>query len=121
MAQDIVGSIGYAVRHLKSHLIVVMGHQGCGAVTAALDAIDGKGGELRFMARLLSRITPGIRNLDPKLSGEARVNAAVEANVRASVDLLSKIPEGRVFLENKEYRLVGAVDELGSGRVRFLD
>ncbi len=110
-----------AVHYLKTHLIVVMGHQGCGAVTAALDALDGKGEEPRFMTRLLSRITPGIANLDSKMSGETRDNAAVEANVRASVDLLSQIPEGRAFLESKEFLLAGAVYELGSGRVRFLD
>ena len=72
-------------------------------------------------ADLLKHITPAIKGLDPKLSGGARVDAGVEANVRASMARLSKIPEGRVLLENTEFRLVGAVYELGSGRVRFLD
>jgi carbonic anhydrase len=31
-----VGSVEYAVRHLKSHVVVVMGHEGCGAVGAAM-------------------------------------------------------------------------------------
>ena len=121
IAQDVVGSIGYALQHLKTHLVVVVGHQGCGAVTAALEALDGKGEEPKYIANLLKHITPGIKDLDPKLSGDARVNAGVEANVRASMGLLSKIPEGRAFLENKDFRLVGAVYELGSGRVRFTD
>jgi hypothetical protein len=49
------------------------------------------------------------------------VNAAVESNVRASIKLLSAIPEGQVFLEDKNDWLAGAVYELGSGLVRFLD
>ena len=43
IADDVVGSIGYLLNHLKTHLVVVIRHQGCGAVTAALEAIDGKG------------------------------------------------------------------------------
>jgi carbonic anhydrase len=118
---DVVGSIEYAMRHLQTHLVVVMGHQGCGAVTAALQAIDGRGSEPKYIARLLKHITPGIKALDPGLSGEARLSAAVEANVKASMGLLSVIPEGREVFAKKEFRLVGAVYELGSGRVRFLD
>ena len=118
---DVIGSLGYALRHLNTRLVVVMGHEGCGAVTAALDAIDGKGAEPKFIANLLKHITPAIKDLDPKLSGDARVNAGVEANVRASMRLLAQIPEGRAVLENKDFRLVGAVYELGTGKVRFLD
>jgi carbonic anhydrase len=121
IASDVVGSLAYALMHLKTSLVLVMGHEGCGAVTAALEAMDGKGAEPRFIANLLKHITPGLKNLDPKLSGDSRVNAAVESNVRASIKLLSAIPEGRAFLEDKNYRLAGAVYELGSGRVRFLD
>ena len=39
---DILGSIQYAVRHLHTHLLVVMGHEGCGAVGAAIAALGGK-------------------------------------------------------------------------------
>ncbi len=118
---DVIGSVSYALRHLKTRLVVVMGHEGCGAVTAAIDSIDGKGAEPKFIAELLAHITPGLHDLDPKLEGDIRVNAGVEANVRASMRRLAAIPEGRKFLENKDFRLVGSVYELGTGRVRFLD
>lgn len=121
IAGDVLGSIGYALRHLKTRLLVVMGHEGCGAVTAALDAMDGKGEEPKFIANLLKHITPGLKGLDPTLAGAPRVNAGVEANVRASIGLLRKVPEGRTYVESPDFRLVGAVYELGTGRVRFLD
>jgi carbonic anhydrase len=120
IAQDVVASIVYALRHLKTRLVVVMGHHGCGAVTAALESIDGKGHEPKLIAKLLQHITRGIKDLDPNLSGDARVNAGVEANVRASTKLLSTIPEAREFLETQDFHLVGAVYELGTGRVHFL-
>lgn len=46
---DVAGSIQYASRHLKTQLLVVMGHEGCGAVTATLAAIDGLAEEPRFI------------------------------------------------------------------------
>jgi carbonic anhydrase len=119
IADDVVGSIGYALRHLKTPLVVVMGHEGCGAVTTALEAMDGKGDESIHVTALLKHITPGLKQLDPKLSGDIRLSAAVESNVRASMALLAQIPEGRKYLESKDFRLVGSVYELRTGRVRL--
>jgi carbonic anhydrase len=118
---DVIGSIGYAVRHLKTALIVVMGHEGCGAVTAAVNAIDGQDTEPKYIAALLQHIIPGLSGIDRSLSAERRINLAVEANVRHSVKLLERIPEGREAIEQGQVRLVPAVYELASGIVRFLD
>jgi carbonic anhydrase len=121
IADDVIGSLAYALRHLKTPLIVVMGHEGCGAVTAAIEAIDGKGEEPRFIQELLGHITPALKTLDPGLKGDERINAGVVKNVYASMKLLEKVPGSREFLNNPQYRLVGAVYELGTGKVRFLD
>ncbi len=117
---NIVGSIQYAVRHLKTQLLVVMGHEGCGAVTAAMSAIDKTAKEPRFIEELVKRIEPGLTGLDPKLTGDARLSAAVEANVRWARRQLAALPEGKKALEDKAFVLVGAVYELKTGRVRFL-
>ena len=117
---DVVGSIQYAARHLKTQLLVVLGHEGCGAVTATLSAIDGTAKEPRFVEALAKRIEPGLKGLDPKLAGDARLSAAVEANVRWAEKQLASLPEGKKALEDKAVALVGAVYELKTGRVRFL-
>lgn len=118
---DVCGSIQYAARHLRTQLVVVMGHEGCGAVTATLAAIDGTAKEPRFIEALAKQIEPGLKGLDPSLAGEARVAAAVEANVRWAEMQLASIPEGKKALEDKAVMLVGAVYELKTGRVRFLE
>ena len=117
---NVIGSIGYAVRHLKTPLVVVMGHEGCGAVTAALQAVDGCGDEGRYIAGLLQHIVPAVKSLDPNLTGDHRVSAAVEANVHHSVELLSQIPEARDAIQQNIVRLEAAIYELATGRVRFL-
>jgi carbonic anhydrase len=120
IATDVVGSIEYAVRHLKTPLVVVMGHEGCGAVTAALAALEGKTDEPRELVDLIERIEPAIENLPGTLQGEARLHAAVESNVRWSMQQLAALPHAREALDQKVIALVGAVYELATGSVRFL-
>ena len=118
---DVVGSIQYAGRHLKTQLLVVMGHEGCGAVAATLGAIDGTAQEPRFTEALAKRIEPGLKGLDPTLAGEARLSAAVEANVQWTMKQLASFPEAKKALEEKTFVLVGGVYDLKTGHVRFLD
>ncbi len=121
VAPDVVGSIQYAVAHLKTPLILVMGHEGCGAVTAAVESLGGRGTEPKFINALIERIEPGLAKVPATLQGADRVRAAVEANVRWSMKQLASIPEGKQRLVNQAETLAGAVYELETGRVRFLD
>jgi carbonic anhydrase len=116
---DILGSIQYAVRHLGTPLLVVLGHEGCGAVTATLDAVDGKAKEPKYIEALAGKIQPGLKGL-ARLEGDERLRAAVEANVRWSVRRVASLSEARKALKEKSVTLVGAVYELKSGKVRLL-
>ena len=87
---------------------------------ATLETIDGTAKEPRFIEELAKRIEPGLKGLDPKAVGDARLSAAVEANVRWSEKQLAAIPEGKRALKDKAVVLAGAVYELKTGRVRFL-
>ncbi len=61
IATDVLGSLQYATLHLHTPLVVVMGHESCGAVTAAVDALEGRGTEPRFIAALVAAIEPGLK------------------------------------------------------------
>ena len=52
----------YAVRHLATPLVVVMGHEECGAVTAAIESIDGKAGEPKYIDALVKLSNLASRN-----------------------------------------------------------
>lgn len=120
IAADVVGSLAYAIRHLQTSLVVVMGHESCGAVTAAVDALAGRGHEPRLIAALVSAIEPGLEHLPADLTGPDRVHAAVEANVRWSIRQLKAIPEGQLALKKKKCILIGAVYDIATGKVHFL-
>jgi carbonic anhydrase len=97
-----------------------MGHAGCGAVTAAVDGMLKKVKEPERIETLLELIEPGLAGLDLKQAAPARLAAAVEANVRWSVRQLAGLPGVGPVLKAGRIKLVGAVYELDSGKVRFL-
>jgi carbonic anhydrase len=116
----VLGSLAYALAHIHTPLMVVLGHEGCGAVTAALPG-PARHDEPQQLEELLRLIEPGLRGLDPGLQGPDRLSAAVEANVRWSLRQFAELPFGRRLIADHAMRLAGAVYDLDSGRVRFLD
>ena len=100
-------------------LFVVLGHENCGAINAALAARRGAQEPARI-AVLLDSILPGLRDLPPDLSPDAEMRAAVEANVRWSMHQLLETPEAKTRLVEGAMKLVGGVFEFESGRVQFL-
>jgi carbonic anhydrase len=120
VSPEVMGSLQYAGVHLETPLFVVLGHEGCGAVQAALATLRGAAPERERIALLVERIAPGLARLDLSLAGEHLLSAAVEANVRWSMRQILDTPEGRARVEEGVVRLVGAVYDLATGRVRFL-
>jgi carbonic anhydrase len=119
ISPEVMGTVQYAGVHLQTPLFIVLGHEGCGAVAAALTAKHGARKHSRI-ALLLDNILPGLRNLPPKLAGDAEMRAAVEANVRWAMHQLLETPEAKARMLEGKMKLVGAVYELETGRVRFL-
>ena len=118
---EVAGSVQYAGSHLLTPLFVVLGHEGCGAVEAALDTrLRGTKHKSRIHL-LVESILPGLGQIDDRLSHAAQVSMAVERNVRWSMRQIAESPEGRVRLARGDIRLVGGIYEIASGRVRFLE
>lgn len=118
---EIGGSLQYAGAHLQTPLFVVLGHEGCGAVQAAL-ATKNHGVRQRLRIQLLvDSILPALEQIDPALPPQEQLAQAVEANVRWTVRAILQTPEGQARLAEGRLRCVGAIYELQTGRVRFLD
>lgn len=121
LGPSILGTLQYAGTHLRTPLFVVMGHEGCGAVQAAIAAKFQAATHSSRIAILLEDILPALDALDPAQPQPALMHAAVEANVRHAVAQLLATPEGRARSAAGDMKLVGAVYDLESGRVRFLE
>lgn len=121
IAADVVGSIAYAAVHLETPLFVVLGHAGCGAVTAAVDTRQKKVREPARIAALVKLIDPALKDVDFQLEHRALVAAAVEANVRWSLQQLRELPEMKPVHTAGQVTIMGGVYDLATGQVRFLD
>lgn len=119
VSPEIMGTLQYAAVHLHTPLFVVLGHQRCGAVQAALAGSVRNARHARI-ALLLDNMLPGLRDLNGTLAPSDLLDAAVEANVRWSMHQLLDTPEGKARMAEGIVKLVGAVYELETGRVRFL-
>lgn len=116
IADDAIkGSIEYAVEHLGVHLVVVMGHERCGAVDATL-----KGGAVPgHIHALTDSIAPAIAKVKGQ-PGDPLENA-IKANVQAVVeDLRSSEPILNEGVHAGKLKVVGAYYDLDSGKIAFL-
>jgi carbonic anhydrase len=120
LSPEIAGSLQYAESYLGTPLIVVLGHEGCGAIAAAL-ATKHEGEQFRSRVQLLlASVVPGLPDLDPRLPPAKRLSRAVEANVRWMVRQILDSPEGRARVAEGHMKIVGAVYDIKTGRVKFL-
>ena len=117
----ITGTLQYAGTHLHTPLFVVLGHEGCGAVQAAI-AEKFNGTRYRSgIASLLKSIGPALNDLDQALAPAELLSAAVEANVRWTIRGINESPERKARTVRDDLKLVGAIYDLVTGRVRFLE
>jgi carbonic anhydrase len=115
------GSLQYAGSHLHTPLFVVLGHEGCGAISAALAARDRGAQPKSRIQFLVNSILPSLPDLDPESSPAARLSKAVESNVRFTVRNIYESPEGQMRQAEGRMKLVGAIYDIATGLVRFLD
>jgi carbonic anhydrase len=120
LSPEIMGSLQYAGVHLQTPLFVVLGHEGCGAVTAALETRFHSVRHRSRIARLLKIVIPALEGLNPKLPPDRLLAKAVEANVRWTMKQILRSPEGKARQAEGRMKLVGAIYGLKTGRVTFL-
>lgn len=121
LSPEVAGTVQYAAVHLGTPLFVVLGHEGCGAVQAALQTLRHGTRERSRIEALLHNILPGLAGVDPELPWEEQMRRAVEANVRWAVKTILAMPEAQQRKVEGVLKLVGAVYDLATGRVRFLE
>jgi len=117
---DVTGSVEYGVDHLSTSLVVVMGHDGCGAVTAALQADEDLNKEPNEIKSLVGKIKPATKWVDSKLEFPKRLRLSVEENVRASVKLLKAVPDLAKAEKANVAKIIGCVYDIATGNVRTL-
>lgn len=116
----IKGSVEFAVAELGARLTVVLGHEACGAVKAAvahIDANDTLPGAIRDLVEVIRPAAASVRGKP----GDKLANA-IAANVRMGVERLKGLePILSPLVKSGELKVVGAIYELRTGAVKWLD
>jgi len=113
---ETVGSIEYAVEHLGAQLIVVLGHERCGAIAAARETIAAKGEAPGHIQSLVKAIAPAV---------EATTGADAEATAKANElnvvkELRESAPMLKEMVEKGTVVVVAAHYDLDTGAVEVL-
>ena len=118
---DEIGSIEYGIDHLETPVLVVLGHTHCGAVTAVVQNAQVHGS----IPQLVDNIIPAVDRVKkdhPEMSGEAVIAEAVKQNVWQTIhDLLRNSAAARERVHNGSLKIVGAIYDIASGRVDWLE
>lgn len=112
----VIGSIEYAVMHCGVKLIVIMGHQDCGAIAATLSGVS----ETKYIKALEDSIQPAIE--DCKQKGlEINSDNVVKAHVAQDIDeLISQDGELVKYMKEHDVKIIPAYYHLDSGVVDFM-
>jgi carbonic anhydrase len=119
-----IGSVEFSVAQLGVPLVVVLGHERCGAVQAAIDVVDNGLILSGAMARMVEGIVPAVIEAKRKTpDGMTLLEAAARENVHRMVDRLRHSHEPILQVPQDEGRLkiVGAYYDLDTGTVDFFD
>lgn len=113
----VIGSIEYAVGHLDVPLVIVLGHEDCGAVTAAVHGHA----ETEHIHKILEEITPSIKAVENNGKCDNLVNCTVIQNVK---EVVSKLKNSEPVLSQKvkegKVTIIGAYYHLEDGKVEFI-
>ncbi len=119
---DILGSLEYSCKVAGSKLVLVLGHESCGAVKAACDGV-----ELGNITDMLANILPAVKQSSDEVEGElssaneAFVAKTVENNVKLTIE---RIRERSSILKQMEddgdIQIVGGVYMLSTGKVEMV-
>jgi len=120
--EDILGSMEFGCKVAGSKVILVMGHEHCGAVKAAVDDV-----KLGNITAMLTKIRPVVEDLSPKYDGDKTsknpefVHMVCENNVRKTInDIRENSPILKEMEDNGEIKIIGGVYDMDTGKVDFL-
>ncbi|HEY1165456.1 MAG TPA: carbonic anhydrase family protein [Chitinophaga sp.] len=116
---DMLGSMEFGCKVSGAKLILVLGHEHCGAIKSAIDDV-----KLGNITALLARIRPAVSSVsfngDKTSKNEAFVHAVCEQNVKLTVENIRKNSPILAEMEKKgEIMILGGVYDMNSGKVAF--
>jgi carbonic anhydrase len=117
---DGIASFEYAVQVLSTPLIMVLGHEACGAVDATIKSMKNNTTLPGHLPALVASISPAVKAVLDKPGGDV-LGSAIKQNVMLNVEKLkTAAPILSKAVDDKKVQVVGAVYNLTNGRIELL-
>lgn len=120
--EDMLGSMEFGCKVAGSKVILVLGHEHCGAVKAAVDNV-----QLGNITAMLTKIRPVVEKLEKDYKGEISskneefVHMVCEGNVRKTIaDIRANSPILKEMEDGGEIKIIGGVYDMDTGEVEFI-
>ena len=118
-SDEMIASLEYGVQVLNSPLILVLGHEGCGAVDSTIKSMKGGTTLPGHLPSLVAAVRPAVEAVQDQ-PGDLLTNA-IRRNVAVNVEKLKAAPPIlKAAVDDKKIRIVGGIYALKSGRVDLL-
>lgn len=115
-----LGSIEYAVKHLKVPLILVLGHEKCGVIEASINKEE-DGTNIGMIIRQVSPSIQKVRDRYEDYSSEELISKVEDENIKLSAKKLLKSPIIKEYVEKGEVKIVPAKYYIETGKVKLLE
>lgn len=115
--KHVIGSIEYAVKHLGVNLVVVMGHENCGAVTATVNNVH----ESKYIDSLVESIKPALKMYNKEQQQGCKLVNVIKNNAVLAVEnVLEEDNDLKELTETRGLKIIPAYYHLDTGKVEFL-
>ena len=115
-ADESIGSLEFGTLVLGAKVLMVIGHQDCGAVISTMKELEVPG----KIGLILDNIKPAIANYLGKAYDKAAVKKATEANVLFQIEQLKKSPVIAELIANNKLKIVGGYSNLKTGEITLI-
>lgn len=116
------GSVEYGVEHLKTPLLVVMGHSNCGAVKATVETVEANGEMEGNIGEIMKKVKPAVEQAKKDgATGDELFTKAEDDNVQLVIDDLMQSHVIKELVESKKLTVVGAKYHVDTGEVTWME
>ncbi len=115
-------AIEYAVKELKIKYLIILGHKDCGGIKSGHRMYsENPNPDYEFINKWLNIMLPAFNDISKDIPKEKQIEQLEEESIKASINNLFSFPFVKKEVENKNLLIHGLIQDIGSGKIKFLN
>ena len=115
-------AIEYAIKELKVHHLIILGHKDCGGIKYGHDIHSNLvNPNYEFINKWLSILLPAFDIIQKNVSEQEQINQLEQESIKVSINNLFSFPFIKKAIEENKLSIHGLIHDIGSGNLKFLN